>query len=158
AKYPGVLVVIGVHSPKFPNEKKTESIRKAILRYGIKHPVVNDAEHAIWKRYDVNSWPTLVLIDPDGNYVGQVSGEGRYEVLDFYKGKLAKKSKAKGTLKEPPLNFQLASKKEPPGSSALYFPGKVFADVPGNRLFIADSTHNRIVITDLQGKKIAIAG
>src|SRR5262249_2460035 len=26
AKYPGVLVVIGVHTPKFPNEKNTESI------------------------------------------------------------------------------------------------------------------------------------
>jgi DNA-binding beta-propeller fold protein YncE len=30
--------------------------------------------------------------------------------------------------------------------------------LPGKRLFIADSTHHRIVITDLDGKKIAIAG
>jgi thiol-disulfide isomerase/thioredoxin len=158
AKYPGVLVVIGVHSPKFPNEKKTESIRKAILRYGIKHPVVNDANQAIWKRYEVNSWPTLVLIDPDGNYVGQTSGEGRYEVLDHFIGKLVKEYKAKGVLKEKPLHFQLATKKESPAATPLYFPGKVLADVPGNRLFIADSTHHRIVITDLHGKKIAIAG
>src|SRR5437588_4265338 len=35
AKYPGVLVVIGVHTPKFENEKQTESIRKAVLRYEI---------------------------------------------------------------------------------------------------------------------------
>src|SRR5207245_735550 len=32
------------------------------------------------------------------------------------------------------------------------------ADVASKRLFIADSTHHRIVITDLDGKKIAIAG
>src|ERR1043166_3502545 len=57
AKYPGVLVVIGVHSPKFPNEKKTESIRKAVLRYEIAHPVVNDADTIIWRRYGVQSWP-----------------------------------------------------------------------------------------------------
>jgi DNA-binding beta-propeller fold protein YncE len=34
----------------------------------------------------------------------------------------------------------------------------VLADAAGNRLFIADSTHHRIVITDLAGKKIAVAG
>ena len=44
-KYANELVVIGVHSAKFDNEKDTESIRKAILRYEISHPVVNDAEH-----------------------------------------------------------------------------------------------------------------
>src|SRR5713226_4548490 len=75
AKYPGVLVVIGVHTPKFDNEKKTESIRKAILRYEISHPVVNDANQALWRRYGVTSWPTLVLIDPDGNFYGKISGE-----------------------------------------------------------------------------------
>src|SRR5215470_16575795 len=51
AKYPGVLVVIGVHTPKFDNERNTESIRKAILRYEIKHPVINDADRKIWDRY-----------------------------------------------------------------------------------------------------------
>src|SRR5262249_43351978 len=40
----------------------------------------------------------------------------------------------------------------------LFFPGKVLADAEGNRLFIADSTHHRIVITTLGGKKIAVAG
>src|SRR5262245_2141365 len=43
AKYPGILVVLGIHTPKFPNEANTDSIRKAILRYEIKHPVANDA-------------------------------------------------------------------------------------------------------------------
>lgn len=70
AKYPGALVVIGVHSPKFPNEKKTESIRKAVLRYQVKHPVVNDAKMTIWDEYLVKAWPTLVIIDPEGNYYG----------------------------------------------------------------------------------------
>jgi thiol-disulfide isomerase/thioredoxin len=65
ARYP-FLVVIGIHSPKFENEKKTESVRKAILRYEIKHPVYNDADKKLWGIYGVNWWPTLVLIDPDG--------------------------------------------------------------------------------------------
>ncbi len=52
-KYPNELVVIGVHTAKFENEKDTESIRKAILRYEITHPVVNDAEQKIWDAYGV---------------------------------------------------------------------------------------------------------
>src|SRR5947208_12174115 len=50
-KYANQLVVIGVHSAKFDNEKETESIRKAVLRNEIAHPVVNDAEMKIWRRY-----------------------------------------------------------------------------------------------------------
>jgi thiol-disulfide isomerase/thioredoxin len=157
AKYPGVLVVIGVHTPKFDNEKNTESIRKAVLRYEISHPVVNDADQAIWKRYRVNSWPTLVLIDPDGNLYGKISGEGVYEVLDEHIGRLVKKYKAAKKLKTGPIRFELARFSEK-GDSPLFFPGKVLADAKGNRLFIADSTHHRIVITTLDGKKIAIAG
>jgi len=157
AKYPGMLVVIGIHTPKFPNEKMTESIRKAILRYQVNHPVVNDAEAIIWRRYRVRSWPTLVLIDPEGRYYGQISGEGAYEVLDEHIGKLVKQYREKKMLNERPLRFQLARLAEN-GTSPLYFPGKVLADQASKRLFIADSTHHRIVITTLDGRKIAIAG
>src|SRR5829696_8147714 len=44
AKYANQLVVIGVHSAKFQNEKETENIRRIILRYEIEHPVYNDSE------------------------------------------------------------------------------------------------------------------
>jgi DNA-binding beta-propeller fold protein YncE len=157
AKYPGILVVLGIHTPKFPHEKMTENIRKAVLRYQVKHPVVNDAEAAIWRRYRVRSWPTLVLIDPDGHYYGELSGEGAFEVLDRHIGLLAREYRAKKALNERPLQFQLANQTEN-GASPLYFPGKLLADQARNRLFIADSTHHRIVITTLAGQKIAVAG
>jgi len=155
AKYPGMLVVIGVHSPKFEHEKKTEAIRKAILKYEIKHPIINDADHKVWKRFRVNSWPTLVVIDPDGNIVARGSGEGLHDALDKLLGELVKEYRAKKTLKEDVLDFQLAKEKV---QTPLFFPGKVLADGPGKRLFIADSTHHRIVITNLDGQKIAVAG
>jgi sugar lactone lactonase YvrE len=154
AKYPGILVVIGVHTPKFPNEAFTGSIQKAILRYEIKHPVVNDAKMAIWRRFGVNSWPTVVLIDPEGNAYGKRSGEGVYDVLDHHIGKMAKAYRDKKMLVETPIEFKLAAEKRGP----LFFPGKILADAAGKRLFIADSTNHRVVITDLDGKKIAIAG
>ncbi len=154
-KYPNELVVIGVHSAKFANEKNTDAIRKAILRYQIKHPVVNDANMKIWEAYDARSWPSLYLIDPEGYVVGRGSGEGLGEALDREIAKLIKIHKEKKTLNEKPLKFELAHEES---ESPLFFPGKVLADAPGNRLFIADSTHHRIVITDLEGKKIAVIG
>ena len=47
AKYPNNLVVIGVHSAKFENEKQSDNIRQIILRYEVEHPVVNDADFFI---------------------------------------------------------------------------------------------------------------
>ena len=81
-KYANQLVVIGVHSAKFQNEKETENIRRIILRYEIEHPVYNDSEYAVWQSYGVRAWPTQVLIDPAGYVIGGVSGEGNYEVID----------------------------------------------------------------------------
>src|SRR5947209_7534274 len=56
-KYKNELVVIGVHTAKFFAERDTENIRRKVREYGIKHPVVNDADQVIWTRFNVNSWP-----------------------------------------------------------------------------------------------------
>ncbi len=152
------LVVIGVHSPKFDNEKDTLSIRKAVLRYQIEHPVVNDAERKLWERFEVDAWPTFVVIDPEGNLVGYTSGEGNYELLETVVSRVIDEAKRKKTLNETPIRFDLARNREGGDTTPLYFPGKVVADAAGSRLLIADSTHHRIVVTDLAGNAIAVAG
>ena len=156
-KYANEIVVIGVHSAKFDNEKETSSIRKAVLRYEIAHPVVNDADHKIWEKYGVTSWPTLMVVGSDGNVVGAVSGEGNFELLDKVIGNLIEEGKKNKTLNETPIRFDLVRFREK-GDTPLFFPGKVLADEVGKRLFIADSTHHRVVITDLDGKKLGIIG
>ena len=50
--------------------RNTENIRRKVAEYRIKHPVVNDANMVIWERFQVSSWPTLVLITPDGKFAG----------------------------------------------------------------------------------------
>ena len=70
AKYKNELVIIGVHSGKFDAERNSENIRRKVAEYRIKHPVVNDANMVIWERFQVSSWPTLVLITPDGRFAG----------------------------------------------------------------------------------------
>jgi thiol-disulfide isomerase/thioredoxin len=156
ADYPNELVVIGVHSAKFPNEGESANIRQAILRYEIEHPVVNDREFQIWRRYGPQAWPTLVLIDPEGYIIGGISGEGHYETLHHVIGQQIEEHRAKGTLNEEPL--QLALEKADFQAPVLSFPGKIVADPDQDRLFIADSNHNRIVITTRAGTILDVAG
>jgi thiol-disulfide isomerase/thioredoxin len=155
-KYPNELVVIGVHSAKFENEKDTENIRRIILRYEIEHPIVNDADFAIWKSYAVNAWPTRYLIDPAGYIIGRLSGEGGYEALDKAISESIAEFRKRGELNEAPLKLALERAKV--GDLPLAFPGKVLAETKTDRLFIADSDHNRIVITKLDGTLIQTIG
>ena len=154
-KYKGQLVVIGVHTPKFIAERDTNNVRQKVREYGIKHPVVNDSDQIIWNRLGIESWPTLLLLDPDGKPIGSVSGEGHYAILDEAISKLVEQFRGKG-LNEAPLKF--FAENEKPDASPLLYPGKILADATGNRLFIADTGHNRVVITDLQGKKPTLIG
>ena len=148
--------MIGVHSAKFDNEKETANIRKAILRYEIEHPVVNDANMTIWRKFGVNSWPSLVVLDPEGQYCGYVSGEGNRELLENVIDRLIAYHKAKGTLDLTPMRFDLERSKSNP--SPLKFPGKLLVDEKGGRLFISDSNNNRIVISTLDGKLVDVIG
>ncbi|MEO7134552.1 MAG: thioredoxin-like domain-containing protein, partial [Vicinamibacterales bacterium] len=78
-RFPNELVVIGVHSPKFTNEKDPENLKRVLVRYEIEHPVANDANLEIWRRYGAKAWPTRIIIDPAGNLVGTALGEGNLE-------------------------------------------------------------------------------
>jgi DNA-binding beta-propeller fold protein YncE len=155
-KYGNQLVVIGVHSAKFDNEKVSQNIRDAIVRYEIDHPVVNDSEMLIWRKFGTRAWPTLALIDPEGKYAGSQSGEGHRELFDNVIGKLIEYHRWKGTLDETPLVFKSEASKLQP--TTLRYPGKVLADAAGQRLFITDSNHNRIVVTSMSGELQQIIG
>ncbi|MBA4185263.1 MAG: redoxin domain-containing protein, partial [Acidobacteria bacterium] len=145
-KYPNNLVVIGVHSAKFDNEKDTENIRNIVLRYGIEHPVVNDADFKIWDAYAIKGWPGLVVIDPNGYVIKTLFGEGHFQEIDQTISETIAEFRKKGQLNEQSLKFALERAKI--GDLPLAFPGKVLADEKSKRLFISDSNHNRIVVTD----------
>lgn len=155
AKYANELVVIGVHTGKFSAEKDLKNIRAAVARYHIKHPVCNDPQRVLWTAYQCEYWPSFRLIDPEGNLVLGVHQEGKLEILDAAIGRLLHLHQAKGTLNSKPLRWPVEQLDR---TSPLYYPGKVLADAEGKRLFIADSSHQRIVITTLDGKKIDVIG
>ncbi len=147
AKYPRELVVIGVHSPKYHAEQETETVRRAILRYEIPHPVINDRSLRVWRAYEVRGWPTLVLINPEGEIVGRMSGEDVFDVLDEAILQMLNEFDARRMVNRTPLELRPEPVSGEP--SFLSFPGKVLADEASGRLFISDTNHNRIVIASL---------
>lgn len=155
-KYPDELVVIGVHSAKFSAEQDTDNIRSAILRYEIEHPVVNDRDMRIWDSYAVQAWPTVVLIDPEGRIVARHSGEGVYDVFAPIVARIIDEATRGGTLRRGRLQFRL--ERDGVAPSPLAFPGKVLADEKSGRLFIADSGHNRIIVSTLEGEVLDVIG
>jgi thiol-disulfide isomerase/thioredoxin len=155
-QFPKNLVVIGVHSAKFETERDTDNIREAILRYEIAHPVINDFKLELWNAYRVAGWPTIVLIDPTGKVVWRRSQEFKAaDVAKVISGAMGY-YRAQRVLDERPL--QLAPERSKEQETPLRFPGKILADESGNRLFISDSNHNRLVIATLDGKLLDVIG
>ncbi len=148
------LTIISVHSPKFPNEKFTETVRDAVLRYGVDHPVVNDRSMYLWKQYAVRAWPTLIFISPEGRVLERHEGELPLEAGIALLRPMVEEFEALGLLNHSPLRFA----RETVTQSFLAFPGKLAVDASVNRLIISDSTHHRLVETDLNGKVRFIIG
>ena len=148
------LVIVSVHSPKFPNEKFTESVRDAVLRYGINHPVVNDRNMNLWRQYAIRAWPTLIFIDPEGRIIGRHEGEIPPETGKELLRQMIAEFDTKGLINHHSLRFA----RETATQSFLAFPGKINISPQTNRIVISDSAHHRLVETDLTGKVRQIIG
>ncbi|MEV6814452.1 NHL domain-containing thioredoxin family protein [Micromonospora sp. NPDC051296] len=148
-KYADVLVVIGVHSPKFEHEKDPDALAAAVERYGVHHPVLDDPELDMWQQYAARAWPTLAVIDPEGYVVATMAGEGHAEGLARLIDDLIATHEAKGTLHRgdgpyvPPAEPQ----------TTLRFPGKAVA-LPDGGLVVSDSARHRVVGLAADGETV----
>ncbi|XP_047468756.1 NHL repeat-containing protein 2-like [Penaeus chinensis] len=153
----GEVLVVGVHSAKFENERVSANILAAIERYHIHHPVVNDAEAKMWTELGIACWPTLLILDPNGHPVFILVGEGHRERLQLYVDCMVEYFSSNGSLTKLPVPLAPTAHCAATGSMLLY-PGKV-ATYPGG-LVISDTGHNRILLTDRMGniKKVVGSG
>ncbi|PZC41655.1 MAG: hypothetical protein DK306_002511, partial [Chloroflexi bacterium] len=153
-RYADELVVVSVHSPKFPTEKETPALRQAVLRHRITHPVLNDRDFGFWKQFGARAWPTLFFIDPNGNVIGKHEGEITAEAVSDLLDEWIAEYRQQGLLSTTPLPLERASG---PGG-ALSFPGKVHYDAESELLFVADSNHDRIIAARLDGSVEQVIG
>ena len=147
--YPDVLVTVGVHSPKFVHEADPEALAAAVERYEVHHPVLDDPELTTWDQYAVRAWPTLVLVDPEGYVVAQLSGEGHAHALAALVADLVREHEAKGTLHRGDGPYVAP----PPPATELRFPGKAVL-LPGGTLLVTDSGHHGVVELAADGETV----
>ncbi len=142
------LVVIGVHTAKFDNEGKAENIKRAVMRYGIEHPVICDRGYSMWEKYFVREWPTLILIDPEGNIVERIAcSQKPYGKFEIPIATLIQEYESSGELNSQSIpQIQIEAETQ---SDFLRFPGKVIADSHTKRIYISDTGHNRVIVAEL---------
>jgi thiol-disulfide isomerase/thioredoxin len=73
------LVVVGVHTPEYAFERKTENVRAALKGFDIRYPVAQDNRYETWNAYNNRYWPAFYLVNKKGQVVYTHFGEGQYE-------------------------------------------------------------------------------
>ncbi|HEY8451866.1 MAG: NHL domain-containing thioredoxin family protein [Micromonosporaceae bacterium] len=148
-KYADVLVVIGVHSPKFDHERDPAALAAAVERYGVTHPVLDDPDLVTWRRYTARAWPTLAVIDPEGYLVATMAGEGHVPGLMRLVDDLVETHRRRGTLR----GSELPAGPPAAATTTLRFPGKAVA-LPGGGLLVSDSARHSLVELEDDGETV----
>lgn len=139
AQYRDVLVIVGVHSPKFAHEADPVALAAAVERYEVHHPVLDDPELTTWSAYSARAWPTLVVVDPEGYIVAHMAGEGHRHNLEILVRELVAEHEAAGTLHGGDGPYV-----PPPATSGtLRFPAKAIR-LPNGNLLVADAGHHSL--------------
>lgn len=73
------LVVIGNHYPEFTYEYELANLRDSLQRLEVNYPILQDNDRETWAAYANRYWPTVYLIDKQGNIRYKHIGEGRYD-------------------------------------------------------------------------------
>ena len=139
------LNVVAVHVPRFEHERDARRVARRLRRHGFDFPLGHDPDWTLWQHYDVQAWPTVVLIDGDGMVCGRVVGDGPLRELDAQVADLVRALVPRSINPEP---IELRRSGEPP--LPLRFPmGLALA---GNYLYVADSAHHRVLECDPSGR------
>jgi len=76
------LVIIGVQTPEFSDEKNIDNVKTAVNNFQIKYPVILDNNYANWNAYGNNYWPRDYLVDNQGYIRYSHIGEGGYDQIE----------------------------------------------------------------------------
>src|SRR3954464_1907025 len=98
---PGLLRVIGVHSPAYSFGHDPEVALAAIERMSIPYAVVLDPDFAVWREYGNRGWPARYVFDRRGVLRFVHWGEGEYEETERVIQELIRESDPEGELELP---------------------------------------------------------
>jgi thiol-disulfide isomerase/thioredoxin len=155
------LTVIGVHVGKFENDKTSNAIQKAVLKYDIDYPVINDSESKLADSFEVKAIPSFVLINPHGNTYEIYEGDSKLDELRSGVKKLISKYKFEITRDSLPLVLDKYSVL----GNVLMFPSHIeyaydfsykTRQLPA--LFISNTGKDNIVVSSITGDIVVKIG
>jgi len=74
--------IVGVHFGEFQMGFSEDNVRDAAKRFQLPWPIVADVHGTIWQAYHSQVWPNRYLIDPEGDIVLHIEGEGNNEPME----------------------------------------------------------------------------
>jgi hypothetical protein len=139
------LDLIGVHTPKFEAERNARLVLKAVNRLGLGFPVGLDGNFSLWQQFGVQSWPTVLLLDPAGRVGRSFVGDMQRDAIDAGITALLE-----ATALDDRMFAAQPTCSKPEAALPLAFPSGVVAGP--NHLYVADSGHHRILECSLEGR------
>jgi sugar lactone lactonase YvrE len=136
ARNPGRIQLLVVQVPRFDFEREPQPALKLLRRHGVSAPVILDAQWETWRRFGIESWPTLVLIDAQGQERERIVGGGA-DLERMLNGL------CDGLMR--PLDGDTSDGREINAEPMLplRFPAGLLATE--DRLYVADTGHHRIL-------------
>ena len=145
ARYPFALAVLGVHVPKFDAEVDGRTVLKAMNRLGVGFAVANDRGWVTWQHYGITCWPSVALINPDGELREILSGDDQASALDAAISGLIDEVGGPTSMPSGEANLRGAEQR-----GALSFPSGIA--LTDSHLYVADTGHHRILECTFEGR------
>jgi sugar lactone lactonase YvrE len=143
-RFPGAFTALCVHTPRYTAQQSDAAVARAAERNRVRALVANDAEWQLWQQYGIEAWPTQLLLDPDGGVALRVAGEGHQREIEDAVAEL-RAGAARALL--PAMHAASPPSAE---AAALAFPAHALAT--GNRLYVSDTGHHRVLECGLEGR------
>jgi predicted transcriptional regulator len=83
--------VIGVHTPESAGEAMLERVRKKVSENKMEYPIAVDTQGKTWAAWGNRYWPSVYLIDKQGNVRYRWDGELSWEKIkgeEIMRGKI----------------------------------------------------------------------
>jgi sugar lactone lactonase YvrE len=145
ARYPFALAVLGIHLPKFDAEVDDRTVLKAMNRLGVGFAVANDRGWVTWQHFGISCWPSVALINPDGELREIFSGDDQASALD---GAISALIDEVGGPTSMPAEEASLRGSEP--RLPLSFPSGI--TVTDTHLYVADTGHHRVLECTFEGR------
>ena len=139
------MQVLAVHVPRFDHERDARRVAKRLHQHGFEFPIAHDPHWAAWQQYQIDAWPTVVLIDGEGRIRERLVGDGPLRELDAHVATLC----AQASVSTADTDAIVLRRYGEP-ALPLRFP--IGLAVDEQHLYVADSGHHRVLECDHAGR------